>query len=108
MKKLSLTEFKEYCAGIPAKRYLFSSEYQADDSPFGLELTFEQSYILVSVFLAPNTIAFQNDKRSQLVFEGVKYVNVAEERVKNGIKCEIVCNTEHTGCCETTYVIVIV
>lgn len=108
MKKFSLTEFKEYCASISPKRYLFSSEHQPDNSPFGLELTFEQSYIFVSVFLAPNTIAFRNDKRSQLIFEGVKYVNVAEERGKNGIRCEIVCNSVHTGCCEATYAIVIV
>lgn len=108
MKKFSLTEFKEYCERIQPKQFLFSSEYQPDNSPLGLELTFLQSYIFASVFLAPNSIAFRNNKQSQLVFEGVKYVNIIEEADECKTVCEIVCNNTHSRCCDAIYVIVIV
>ena len=108
MKKMSLMEFKEYCEQISIKRFLFSSEYQPDNSPLGLELSFEQSYTSVSVFLAPNTIAFRDDKQNQLVFEGVKHINISEKN--NGYKavCEIVCNNAHSSRCGATYTIVMV
>lgn len=106
MKKMSLTEFKKYCSQLSPKQFLFSSEYQPDNSPIGIELTFEQSYTIVSVFLAPNAIAFRNNKKSQLVFEGVKYVNIAENEGKKGVRCEVICDNAHAPCCETTYVIV--
>lgn len=108
MEKLSLTEFKEYCAKISPKRYLFSSEYHQDNSPFGLEFTFTQSYIFMSVFLAPNAIALRNDENSQLIFECVKYINIGKKHDKTGIKCEIVCGNAHTPYCDTTYTIVII
>lgn len=108
MKKMSLMEFKEYCEQISIKRFLFSSEYQPDNSPLGLELSFEQSYTSVSVFLAPNTIAFQDDNHNQLVFEGVKYVNISEKNKGYKAVCEIFCNDAHSSCCGATYIIVMV
>lgn len=108
MKKLSVTEFKEYCELFLQKRFVFSSEYQPKDSPLGLELTFEQSYNFVSVFLAPNTIAFRNDKHSQLVFEGVDHINLTEKKGRCRAVFEIVCYNAHSPRCSATYTIVMI
>lgn len=108
MKKISVTEFKEYCEHFSQKRFVFSSDHQPNNSPLGLELTFEQSYTFVSVFLAPDTIAFRNDKHSQLVFEGVDHVKLTEKKGRYRAVFEIVCYSAYSPCCSATYTIVMI
>lgn len=108
MKKLSLIEFKDYCSKVSVEKYVFSSETQLDNNAVNHDLTFTQSYKIMSVFLSPGALCFSNDLDSQILFECAKYVIVPDKIASKTINFKIVCGNAHSGCCDTTYVFVMV
>lgn len=108
MKKLSLAEFKDFCSKVPVERYMFSSEVQLDDNAINHDVTFVQSYKIMSVFLSPDALCFANDSDSQMIFECAKYVIIPDRITSRTINFKIVCGNAHSDCCDTTYVFVMV
>ena len=108
MRKLSLTEFKGFCAEMPVEKYIFNSEDQTDDKAINIEVSLTQAYKRMSIFLAPNAVCFANDKDSRIAFDRAKYVRVPEKINDKSFPVEIVCDNAHNACCDTTYIFVIV
>ena len=88
MQKLSVREFKEYCAKLSPHKYVFSTENQEGDK---VESTIrgEAEFNSMIISFNPNTIRLKSG-RNHIKFERVKYIKV-EEKSMIGDVFTIVC-----------------
>lgn len=89
MKKLSLSEFKDYINSTPVNKFIFSSSnqsWQSIEDTLSLELTFKRMIIT----FCPNTIFF-TDNTNTLRLDRVKGVKIQEATCALGGIFTVIC-----------------
>ena len=104
MKKLSLSEFRDYCGSLSYGKIIFSTDNQSwnsVDSTISTELEFNNMLITFN----PNMI-YLKDRKISIRFKKVKAVKLHEENSILGKVFTVVCGDLHTKLNDKEYTLI--
>ena len=104
MKKLSLSEFRDYCGALSYGKIIFSTDNQSwnsIDSTVSTKLEFNNMLITFN----PNVIYLKDNKNS-MRFKKVKSIKIHEEDSILGKVFTVVCGDLHTKLNDKEYTLI--
>lgn len=104
MQKLSVWEFKKYCADLSPQSYLLSTENQKWDD-IDNTIRYKAEFCVMIINFNPNTIRFKSGD-NYLKLERVKYIKVDEKSLLGDV-FTIVCGNLLDNICDKPYTIIV-
>ena len=105
MKKLSLSEFRDYCGALSYGKIIFSTDnnqsWNSVDSTISTELEFNNMLITFN----PNVI-YLKDRNNSMRFKKVKAIKLHEEDCILGKVFTVVCGDLHTKSNDKEYTLI--